>query len=289
MGKDSRIEWTHHTFNPWWGCVKVSPACDHCYAESWAKRVGSDVWGQESQRRFFTDAHWKEPLKWNRDATAEGVRRRVFCASMADVFENRPDLVAPRQRLLALINATPMLDWLLLTKRIHLVKKLLPKGHELPPHVWIGTTVENEEYARKRLKYLLELDSPSVRFVSCEPLLGPLNLAPHLQPNAKGTRIDWVIAGGESGHGARPMDPAWPEDLQKQCAAAGVPFHFKQWGHWAPASNLEVPQGYPPHKVVHFYQGKKQVPVVSVGKSVAGRILRGRTWDQFPTTRTTAT
>lgn len=288
MGKDSRIEWTHHTFNPWWGCVKVSPACDHCYAESWAKRVGSDVWGPESQRRFFSDAHWKEPLKWNRDAAADGIRRRVFCASMADVFENRPDLIETRLRLLELIEATPMLDWLLLTKRIHLVKKLLPKGRELPPHVWIGTTVENDEYARKRLKYLLELKTPSVRFVSCEPLLGPLNLEPYLQCNAAGTRIDWVIAGGESGHGSRPMDPAWPEGLQKQCAAADVPFHFKQWGHWAPASNLEVPHGYPAHKVVHFYKGTRKVPVVSVGKNVAGRILRGRTWDQFPATRTIA-
>jgi protein gp37 len=268
--------------------VKTSPACDHCYAESWAKRVGSDVWGPESPRRFFTDSHWREPLKWNRDATAEGVRRRVFCASMADVFEQRPDLVEPRQRLLDLIDATPMLDWLLLTKRIHLVRKLLPKGYELPAHVWIGTTVENDEYARKRLKYLLELESPSVRFVSCEPLLDLPNLEKYLQRNERGVRVDWVIAGGESGHGARPMDPAWPEALQKQCAAADVPFHFKQWGHWAPASNLEVPHGYPDRKVVHFIQGAHKVPVVSVGKNVAGRILKGRTWDQFPQTRTSA-
>lgn len=111
MGKDSRIEWTHHTFNPWWGCVKVFPACDHCYAESWAKRVGSDVWGPTSERRFFTDSHWKEPLKWNRDAAADGIRRRVFCASMADVFENRPDLIAPRQRLFTLpASAFQLLD-----------------------------------------------------------------------------------------------------------------------------------------------------------------------------------
>jgi protein gp37 len=279
MGKDSRIEWTHHTFNPWWGCVKVSPACDHCYAESWAKRVGSDVWGPESARRFFTDTHWREPVKWNREATAEGVRRRVFCASMADVFENRDDLVEPRKRLLELIDATPMLDWLLLTKRIHLVKKLLPKGYKLPAHVWLGTTVENDEYARKRVKYLLEFDTPSVRFVSCEPLLGELDLTRYLKANDKGVRIDWVIAGGESGHSARPMDPAWPNSLQKQCERAGVPFHFKQWGHWAPAENIELPHTLPRKKVVHF-----GVPVVSVGKSAAGRILGGRTWDEFPAT-----
>ncbi|MFM7332780.1 MAG: DUF5131 family protein, partial [Brachymonas sp.] len=130
MAKDSRIEWTHHTFNPWWGCVKVSAACDHCYAETWAKRLGEQVWGPSSERRFFSDTHWNEPLKWNREAGEEGVRRRVFCASMADVFENRPDLIAHRMRLLKLIEATPFLDWLLLTKRIHLVKKQLPKGYE---------------------------------------------------------------------------------------------------------------------------------------------------------------
>lgn len=285
MGKDSRIEWTHHTFNPWWGCVKVSAACDHCYAESWAKRVGSDVWGPETERRFFTDAHWKEPVKWNRDATAEGVRRRVFCASMGDVFENRADLVAPRKRLFDLIDATPMLDWLLLTKRIHLVKKLLPKGYQLPAHVWLGTTVENDEYARKRVKYLLQFDTPSVRFVSCEPLLTALDLTSYLKPNAKGVRVDWVIAGGESGHGARPMDPSWPEQLQKQCTDAGVPFHFKQWGHWAPADNIELPNGFADRKVVHFVKGNAKVPVISVGKHAAGRILGGRTWDEFPATR----
>lgn len=285
MGKDSRIEWTHHTFNPWWGCIKVSPACDHCYAESWAKRVGSDVWGPETNRRFFSDAHWREPLKWNRDATAEGVRRRVFCASMADVFENREDLVVPRKRLLDLIDATPMLDWLLLTKRIHLVKKLLPKGYKLPSHVWLGTTVENNEYARKRVKYLLEFETPSVRFVSCEPLLGELDLTGYLKPNAEGMRIDWVIAGGESGHGSRPMNPTWPEQLLHQCQEAGVPYHFKQWGHWAPAMNLELPKVVPGHKIVHFFKGELRIPVVSVGKSVAGRILGGRTWDQFPATK----
>jgi protein gp37 len=284
MGKDSRIEWTHHTFNPWWGCVKVSPACDHCYAESWAKRVGSPVWGPHSDRRFFSDAHWTEPLRWNRDARLEGIRRRVFCASMADVFENRPDLIEPRRRLFRLIDDTPWLDWLLLTKRIHLVKKLLPDGYRLPAHVWLGTTVEDADCARKRLKYLLEFDSPSVRFVSCEPLLGEIDLSKYLKPNKQGVRIDWVIAGGESGHAARPMNPLWAESLQSQCAAAGVPFHFKQWGHWAPVSELDLPHGYADRKMVEFYRGSEKISVVSVGKSAAGRLLGGRTWDQFPTT-----
>jgi protein gp37 len=137
MGKDSRIEWTHHTFNPWWGCVRVSAACDHCYADAWAKRLGEDLWGPHSERRFFSDAHWKEPLKWNREAEADGVRRRVFCASMADVFENRKDLMPHRLRLLELIKSTPHLDWLLLTKRIHLVKRQLPRGYTFPSNVWL--------------------------------------------------------------------------------------------------------------------------------------------------------
>lgn len=284
MGKDSSIEWTHHTFNPWWGCVKVSAACDHCYAEAWAKRVGSAVWGPMAERRFFGDAHWKEPIKWNREAKQDGVRRRVFCASMADIFENRPDLIEPRKRLLELVEATPMLDWLLLTKRIHLVKKLLPSGYRLPRHAWIGTTVEDQEHAQKRLRYLLQIEGPSVRFVSCEPLLSAINLRPYLKPQKNGLRIDWVIAGGESGHGARPMDPTWPEDLKVQCGEAGVPFHFKQWGHWAPADLLGPV--LPAKKVIHFFGGAQ--PVVGVGKSAAGRILQGRTWDQFPATQMTA-
>lgn len=281
MGKDSRIEWTHHTFNPWWGCVKVSAACDHCYAETWAKRLGADVWGPKTERRFFTDAHWKEPLRWNREASEAGERRRVFCASMADVFENRPDLIEPRARLLELIEQTPHLDWLLLTKRIHLVHKLLPKGYELPTNVWLGTTVENQDSADKRIKYLLKFKTPSVRFLSCEPLLGPVDIAQYLIKNEKGVRVDWVIAGGESGAGSRPMEPLWPDALRKQCTKARVPFHFKQWGHWAPAdlaSDVMTPRT--PIHVVR--QDGTEVMLAAVGKGKAGRTLGGRQWDQFP-------
>src|SRR5690606_37143393 len=183
------IEWTHHTFNPWWGCVRVSDACDHCYAETWAKRLGENVWGPKSDRRFFSDAHWKEALKWNREAEAQGVRRRVFCASMADVFDNRKDLIPHRARLLELIAATPQLDWLLLTKRIHLVRKQLPKGYEFPANVWLGATVENQDVVEKRLKYLLEFTTPSVRFLSCEPLLGPVDLRKYLRRGENGMGV----------------------------------------------------------------------------------------------------
>ena len=281
MGKDSRIEWTHHTFNPWWGCVKVSAACDHCYAETWAKRLGESVWGPDTPRRFFSDAHWKEPLKWNREAAADNTRRRVFCASMADVFENRPDLVGERLKLLDLIAQTPHLDWLLLTKRIHLVRKQLPKGYEFPRNVWLGTTVENQASARKRIKHLLEFTTPAVRFLSCEPLLGPLDLSEFLVRGEQGTRVDWVIAGGESGPGSRPMDPDWPAQLQQQCARTRVPFHFKQWGHWAPVEQVSsVMTKHTAVKVLR--QDGSEVSVAAIGKSKAGRTLAGKHWDQFP-------
>lgn len=281
MGKDTSIEWTHHTFNPWWGCVRVSAACDHCYAETWAKRLGADVWGPKTERRFFGDAHWKEPLKWNADAVAQGVRKRVFCASMADVFENRVDLVPHRLRLLDLIAKTPQLDWLLLTKRIHLVKKQLPKGYVFPSNVWLGTTVENQAEADKRIRHLLEFATPGVRFLSCEPLLGPLDLRRFLTKNEAGVGVDWVIAGGESGHGSRPMEPQWPDELRKQCTSARVPFHFKQWGHWAPVELAT--DALTKRTVIHIVkQGDLEIQLAAVGKGKAGRVLGGRHWDQFP-------
>lgn len=281
MGKDTAIEWTHHTFNPWWGCVRVSAACDHCYAETWAKRLGEEVWGPKSDRRFFGDAHWKEPLKWNADAVVQGVRKRVFCASMADVFENRPDLVPHRLRLLELIAQTPQLDWLLLTKRIHLVKKQLPKGYAFPSNVWLGTTVENQAEADKRIRHLLEFATPAVRFLSCEPLLGPVDLRKFLVRNEAGVRVDWVIAGGESGHGSRPMEPQWPDELRKQCTAARVPFHFKQWGHWAPVELAA--DALTKKTVIHIVRhGDSEIKLAAVGKGKAGRLLGGRHWDQFP-------
>lgn len=281
MGKDTSIEWTHHTFNPWWGCVRVSAACDHCYAETWAKRLGEDVWGPKSERRFFGDAHWKEPLKWNADAASKGVRERVFCASMADVFENRADLIPHRLRLFELIAKTPHLDWLLLTKRIHLVKKQLPKGYNLPANVWLGTTVENQVEADKRVRHLLEFATPGVRFLSCEPLLGPLDLRRFLTRNESGVRVDWVIAGGESGHNSRPMEPQWPDELRKQCTSAQVPFHFKQWGHWAPIELAAA--ALTKRTVIHIVKhGDLEIRLAAVGKGKAGRVLSGQHWDQLP-------
>lgn len=274
MGQYSSIEWTHHTFNPWWGCIKVSAACKNCYAETWAKRVGSKVWGPKSNRRFFTDAHWKQPLKWNRIAEGLGERHRVFCASMADVFEDRRDLDEWRERLWAVIEQTPWLDWLLLTKRPECIGDLSPWRDKWPHNVWLGTTIERQKWVDSRMRELSKYPA-IVRFLSCEPLLGELDLRSWL----KTASVDWIIAGGESGAKARVMDPAWVEDLRDQCVENGVSFHFKQWGHWAPVEELTTSRGKT--RVVEREDGSR-VFLAGVGKKAAGRLLEGRTWDGCP-------
>lgn len=138
MGQATKIEWATHTFNPWWGCLKVSEACKNCYAEAWAKRVGQAVWGAHAPRRTFGEKHWRDPLSWNRRLNGTGRRERVFCASMADVFEDRRDLDEHRERLWTLIEATSNLDWLLLTKRPQVVSRLAPWGQDWPANVWLG-------------------------------------------------------------------------------------------------------------------------------------------------------
>lgn len=231
MGQHSAIEWTDHTFNPWWGCVKVSPACDHCYAESFAKRTGNAVWGKDAPRRFFGDKHWAEPLKWNAAAEHAGKRARVFCASMADVFEDRRDLDAQRDRLWALIEATPWLDWQLLTKRPGNIARMVPaEWLRAPrPNVWFGTTVESVDYLWRA--YQLEMVPAAVRFISYEPALGSLG------HGWRGRGIHWLIAGGESGARHRPPDPDWFREARDVCATDGVAFFFKQWGGAIPKAH----------------------------------------------------
>ena len=266
MAENSKIEWTEHTFNPWWGCIRVSPACKNCYAEAMAKMYGHRCWGAKSERRFLSDAHWRQPLKWDKQAEADGVRRRVFCASMADVFEDREELIPWRQRLWALIEATPHLDWLLLTKRPENIAQMGPASG-FPANVWLGTTVENQKYADLRIPELSSVPA-AVHFLSCEPLLGPLNLSNWLP------MLDWVIAGGESGAKARPTDPKWFESLRDQCKKFRVNFLFKQWGNWTPhkpdvtkLKSIELPTG---------------ISVYRTTKKAAGRLLGGRTWDGVP-------
>jgi protein gp37 len=259
MSANSKIEWTDHTFNPWIGCAKVSPGCDGCYAEvSTPVRTLGIGWGASQPRHRTSDANWKLPERWNAQAEAfaarHGRRQRVFCASLADVFDNA---VYPHWRidLWDLIEATPKLDWLLLTKRIGNAERMLPWSacSEPWPNVWIGATITSQAEADRDIPKLLGLPA-RVRFLSMEPLLGPVDLrsidvsgneeilplgATWLGREECGPRLDWVIGGGESGPKARPMHPDWARSLRDQCDAAGVPFLFKQWGEWWPISQME--------------------------------------------------
>jgi protein gp37 len=271
MGKNSKIEWTHHTFNPWWGCTRVSAACTHCYAEAWARRVGKKIWGPKAPRRFFGEAHWAEPRKWNEDAKVHGTRARVFCASMADVFEARKDLDPSRERLWALIEETKQLDWLLLTKRPERILQTVPWKSNWPDNVWVGTTVEDQKSAEERLPHLSRV-AAVVRFISAEPLLGDLSIARWL-----GRSIHWVITGGESGPHARPTSPSWFRNLLIQCMEANIPFHFKQWGDWAPGEGVNLPAV---RKTA--LEAQDGTLMFRLGKKAAGRLLDGEMWDGLP-------
>ena len=219
MGANSSIEWTDHTFNAWWGCARVSPGCEHCYAERFAKRKGVK-WGVHEERRTFGDEHWREPVRWNARAARRGRRYRVFCASMADVFdEHGPE--SERARLWDLIARTPHLDWQLLTKRPQHFERFLPRDGWPWRNVWLGVTAEDQRRADERIPILVRTPA-AVRFISYEPALGPVDVSPF----ADG--LDWLIAGGESGAGARPMSEDWVRGVRDQCAASGIAFFYKQ-------------------------------------------------------------
>lgn len=385
MSENTRIEWATHTFNPWEGCQKVGPGCDYCYAESRNARFAGGTainWGPGAPRRRTSAANWRKPLAWNANHDAffaeYGHRQRVFCASLADVFDNAVP-VQWRIELMQLICETPHLDWLLLTKRIGNASDMLETAfravhHQregwadnILPNIWLGATIVNQEEADRDIPKLLAVPAAK-RFLSMEPLLGPVNLSlptrlfmtgrgpygkdepivmcdhccngdrcddpthyergrpdrrmqcPHCRGTGDGKPIDWIIVGGESGLGARPMHPDWARSLRDQCEAAGVPFLFKQWGEWKPishmaeadCSNLYVPNVIAkPHEdqdnlndiygkhcktkngVVHldgslhkvtdsmaFIVGAMQT--FYVGKKAAGRLLDGRSWDGVP-------
>ena len=262
MAENSGIEWTHHTFNPWIGCTKVSAACDNCYAERWDQRfTGGDRWGPKAARTRTAKGNWSKPITWNHKASERGVRERVFCASLADVFDNHKSILPEwRDDLWALIRKTPHLDWLLLTKRPQNIKRYLPDdwGHGYK-NVWLGTTVENQLEADRRVPALCDVPA-AIHFLSCEPLLGPIHLdqmplprswktcdcedhAPHLNALAPSVYcggccegpeqiyggIDWVITGGESGPHHRSAEPDDFRMLRDQCHRHDVPFLFKQW------------------------------------------------------------
>lgn len=236
MAENSKIEWTDHTFNPWIGCQKVSPGCDHCYAEAMMDhRYGKVQWGPHGERKLTAPANWRKPLQWAK--AANGSRQRVFCASLADVFDNKAPAGA-RDDLFALIHATPQLDWLLLTKRPENIRKMLPSDwSDGWPNVWLGTTCEDHEHYGRRWPILFSIPA-KVRFISYEPAIGPLRL-----PYPYGAVPDWIICGGESGGGARHMAPDWARNLRDDCANAGVAFFMKQMTRKGPIpSDLLVRQ-----------------------------------------------
>lgn len=262
MGTDSNIEWTHHTFNPWRGCQKVSAGCANCYAETLSHRNPSVLgeWGPGSNRVPAAESYWRLPRQWDRAAMKAGERRRVFCLSLGDVFEDHESLPELRRRLGQIILDTPHLDWLLLTKRpenwCEAARELWTQFSDVgfPPNVWVGASVEDQESANWRIGKLLQIPA-KIRFASVEPLLGPVDLTRIIHegivvidaltglhgiptPHAdSGLRLDWVIVGGESGHRARPCDIAWISTVNEHCRRAGVPCFAKQLGantgvHW---------------------------------------------------------
>lgn len=298
MGADSKIEWTDHTFNPWLGCTKVSEACKFCYAETWAGRFGTVEWGPGADRKRTSPGNWRQPLKWDKEAAAAGVKRFVFTASLADVFDDHPSIDPLwRAELFRTIAATPNLVWLLLTKRPENIAKMLPgdwgDGYE---NVWLGTTVENQERAEERIPILMDI--PARRcFLSMEPLLGAVNLRRLIIARTYGSAIvdafagesrtyhgehlytfvggiDWVISGGESGAEARPSHPWWFRTIRDQCAEAEVPFLHKQNGEWVSVSEVEGPGDH-----FKFPDG---ATVRRTGKRLAGRTIDGDTYNGRP-------
>jgi protein gp37 len=343
MADRTHIEWCDSTFNPWIGCTKVSPACDHCYAEAdMDLRRHRVKWGAGELRSRTSEANWRQPLRWNAErfwecrscgwrgvakygvrvvcgtceVPAELTRQRVFCASLADVFDNEID---PQWRadLFDLIAATPNLDWLLLTKRIGNVASMVPAAWRplFPRNVWLGATIANQAEADRDIPKLLATPA-RVRFLSIEPLLEPVRLPrvdfhcdlcggtgilgrwprgkchhclgrgylPAIStdpqfgsPKTPMRMVDWVIVGGESGTRARPANPQWIRDLRDQCVQAKVPFLFKQWGERVSVSEVE---GVGPHHM--FPDGRT---VRRVGKKRAGRTLDGVEHNGFPEVR----
>lgn len=341
MAENTKIEWCDHTFNPWIGCTKVSAGCSNCYAErqDGHRKWTPEGWGKGKPRRRTSEANWKKPLAWNRKAEEAGVRLQVFCASLADVFD--PEVSDKwREDLFTLIADTPHLDWLLLTKRPEEIERFMDDAcwpetgcpmfgvdGELFENIWLGVSVESQEQANERIPILLQAPA-RVRFLSCEPLLGPLSLwcindgswydceGADCYDCLKGTAfwsnddhgigggpvIDWVIVGGESGPGARPMHPDWVRSLRGQCADAGVPFLFKQWGEWVPWEHFGGMQ-YASQIMgdsstmrwenfdndAHFCEldqpsscGMWEVHAEKVGKKKAGNHLDGKQHLEFP-------
>lgn len=328
MGEQTKIEWCDMTFNPWIGCTKLSPGCQNCYAlDLMETRYRKVKWGPQGTRLRTSETYWKQPYKWNKQAKKQGTRFRVFCASLADMFEDREELIDWRRDLLILMENTPYLDWLLLTKRPENVMSMIEQAsgthnahtwfEGMGRRVWMGTSVEDQKNADERIPELLKIPA-RIRFLSAEPLLGPIYLAhAWLYDYVTGRRdhafIDWVIVGGESGPKARPMHPDWARSLRDQCKG-NIPFHFKQHGEWISKLDIghltkedgwkilpewkEAVKGRESGclsksgeylKDTTTWNGRQgnpeddyEVSVYKVGKHAAGRLLDGQIWDEFP-------
>lgn len=341
MTADSAIEWTDHTFSPWLGCTPISAACDHCYAAAMARRYGWPDYQAGVPRRRTAPSTWKTPRRWQRQAAANGVRMRVF-PSLCDPFDGEVT-IGWIDDFIELIASTPDLDWLLLTKRPHLAARYFHdrqgrgKGG-VPRNVGLGVTAETQAMADLRIPQLLEIEGPKFRFVSIEPMLGPIDLtriarkpsgfdrempgfgnvarfvnnaldgqdgvimkddgvnaaAEWWTDAAQLPRLDWIIAGGESGPNARPSHPDWFRALRDQCVAADVAFFFKQWGEYVPCEQGR--NGVDSFSVVasdgEHLTGERSITgkpgddraeiVARVGKARAGAELDGRHWRQLP-------
>lgn len=242
MGENSKIEWCDHTFNPWIGCQKVSPGCDHCYAEAMMDhRYHKVEWGPHGERKRTSAANWRKPRQWAKAARGTGRRPRVFCASLADVFDNQVPSEW-RRDLFDLIAATPELDWLLLTKRPENLLRMWPTGYW--PNIWLGTTCEDQEHYNRRWPILAETRGAKIRFISYEPAIGPL--LPHGKVvNSNLLLPDWLICGGESGVAARQMDPDWARAARDECSCVGTAFFMKQMTGKLPIPNDLMVREFP--------------------------------------------
>lgn len=306
MGETTAISWCDHTFNPWIGCMKVSPACDGCYAENlMATRYGRVRWGAPGQgagtRERTSAGNWSKPKAWDRKAKEAGTRPFVFCSSLADVFDNQVPSEW-RRDLFRLIAATPNLAWLLLTKRPQLIIDLTDDAGGLPSNAALGTTAEDQERWDHNIGHLLAAKyilAPVFAFASCEPLLGRIDprraklpremrrrlfldadipiFDPLLPFADRRLRLDWIITGGETdqgSHKARPTNPQWFRDLRDACAETGTVYHHKQNGEWVSVSEVEGPGRH-----YHFDDGRT---VRRVGKACAGRLIDGVLHDARP-------
>jgi len=329
MAENSKIEWTDHTFNPWMGCTKVSDGCKFCYAErDMDHRYHKVKWGPQGKRVRTAVNYWKQPSKWNKTlfvqcdvcglrqvlnehgrcpgcehpmvATMKPVRQRVFCASLADVFELKEDQIEEmdqwRSDFWKLIEQTPNLDWLLLTKRPENIETMIPDEwfgfRTMPKNIWWGFSAENQKEFDARVPIMESFSRRHFQcyFVSIEPMLGPIDIRDWLDEEDLGDEdasmwsspIDWVICGGESGPNARPMNPEWARSLRDQCQEAGIPFFFKQWGEWIPLKESQLDPGI-------TFKGKPirmgDDMLFRLGKYRAGRFgryLDGQEWMEFP-------